>query len=408
MTTALEEPTTFVRPRWIGALSGAVLGMSLAVLTPIQVLLPLQIEAIDPAAKVVNLGWITTAAAIVSIVVCPIAGALSDRTTSRFGRRRPWVLGSGLVCAAGLVTLGLQGAIIGVALAWMLVQAGTNAMYAALTASVPDRVPVPQRGLVSAFVGLPAPLALILGSFLVSKVVTGRFAGYLLLALLLLALILPFVLDRSDTPVPTRPATPLSAQLRGMARALFATRDLMWAFGCRFAIQLANAIGTLYLLYYLRDVVRDPDPAGAVFVLILLYTAGILVTSVLAGRWSDRIGRRKPFVIASSVVVAVAMGVLALGETWTATLAAAAILGVGYGVYLAVDNALITQVLPSAGDRARDLGVVNLANTAPQAIAPAVAGGVLGLLGGYTWLYLLAGVCALVGAALIHPVRSVR
>ncbi|MFD9966418.1 MFS transporter [Amycolatopsis sp. NPDC059020] len=398
MTGVVTEPTAAVRPGWIAALSAATLGMSIAVLTPIQVLLPLQIEAIDPARKVANLGWITAVAAVLSMVVCPVAGALSDRTASRFGRRRPWVLGSGLVCAAGLVLLGLQHTILGVALTWCVVQAGTNAMYAALTASVPDLVPVRQRGVVSAFVGLPLPLSLILGSFLVSSVVTGRVAGYCLLAGLLLVLIVPFVLLPTDTPrIERGPAGPPKF-----------THDLGWAFGCRLGIQLANAVGTLYLLYYLRDVVHHEDPARAVFLLIVVYTAGILLTSVVAGRWSDRSGLRKPFVVVSSAVVAAAMVVLSLAHTFSAALFAAALMGVGYGVYLAVDNALITQVLPAAHAHARDLGVVNLANTAPQALAPAIAGVVIAELGGYSPLYLLAAACALAGAAAIAPVRSVR
>jgi MFS family permease len=390
--------TTPVGTRWIGALSLATFGMSIAVLTPIQVLLPLQIEAIAPESKVAALGWITAAAAIVSIVVCPIAGALSDRTTSRFGRRRPWVLGSGLVGSAALIALGTQHTILGVALLWITVQAATNVLYAALSAAVPDQVPVPQRGVVSAFVGLPLPLALIVGTFVVSTLVTDQFDAYLTLGLAQLVFILPFVLEPADQP-----------QQLDIRRPRFRpTPDLAWAFGCRFAIQLANAVGTLYLLYYLRDVVHRPDPATSVFLLILIYTAGVVPASVLAGRWSDRSGRRKPFVIVSSVVVAAAMLVLGLGNTWTSALIAAILMGVGYGVYLAVDNALITQVLPSDVDRARDLGIVNIANTAPQAIAPALAGIVITSLGGYTPLYLLAGACGLVGAALIQPVKSVR
>ncbi|MEC3976438.1 MFS transporter [Amycolatopsis sp. H20-H5] len=398
MTATLDEPTVPVTGRWIAALSAAVLGMSLAVLPTIQVLLPLQVEEIDPAGKVTSLAWITLLAAVVSMAVCPIAGALSDRTTSRFGRRRPWVLGSGVVCAVALVAQSGQHSLAGVAVTWMIVQAGTNSLYAALTASVPDLVPVPQRGTVSAFVGLPTPLALILGSFLLSSLVTGRFAGYCLLAGLLLALIVPFVLNAADSPRRTPPArTPLRF-----------THDLGWAFGSRLGIQLANALGTLYLLYYLRDIVHHPDPAKAVFLLIAVYTAGIVLTSVVAGRWSDRSGRRKPFVVASAAVVAAAMVVLSVAHTFSWALVAAGLMGVGYGVYLAVDNALITQVLPAAGSRARDLGVINLANTAPQALAAAIAGLVISELGGYSPLYLLAAACALGGAVAIGPVRAVR
>jgi MFS family permease len=402
-TQVSGEPMVPVRRRWIGALTSAVFGMSVAVLTPIQILLPAQIAAIDPAHKVGDLGWITTVAAIVSILICPVAGALCDRTTSRFGRRRPWVLGSAVVVAVGLLLTGGAHVIVAVALSWLLVQAATNAMYAALTASVPDRVPVVQRGVVSAFVGLAVPLALVVGSFLVSIVVTGRFTGYLLLAVLVLVLALPYVLDSSDTPITERPAPAPRPEPAQRRRA-----DLFWAYGCRLAIQLANAVGTLYLFYYLQDVIHAADPAKSLSLLIALYVGGILLTSVVAGWWSDRVRRRKPFVIVSSVVIAAAMTVFGLGGTWHSAMIAAVLMGIGYGVYIAVDNALITQVLPSPEHRARDLGIINSANTGPQALAPAIAALVITHLGGYTPLYLLAGVCALIGAVLIQPVTSLR
>jgi MFS family permease len=375
------------------------------VLTPIQVLLPLQIEQLSPASKESDLALVTAAAAIVSILAAPIAGALSDRTTSRFGRRRPWILAGAVVCALALAALPVQAGVLGVAVCWMIAQGAQNSMLAALNATVPDQVPVRQRGTVSAFVGLPAPLGLVLGVLLVTVVVTGRGAAYLTLAALLLILVLPFVLTTRDEPLRAAQRPPFS--FRDFWISPRRHPDFAWAAISRLAIQLANSIGTLYLLYFLRDAVRVPDPATGVFVLTLLYTGGILTTSVFAGRWSDRTGRRKVFVLVSSCVIAAAMLVLALWQTWPAVMIAAALLGLGYGVYVAIDNALITQVLPDATGRAKDLGVINIANTASQAFAPLVAGGVIALLHSYQVLYLLAGAIALAGAALIRPIRSV-
>ncbi|SFO88884.1 Na+/melibiose symporter [Amycolatopsis arida] len=407
---ALREPTVPVGMGWTLKLSAAVLGFSMAVITPIQILLPLQIADIAPERKEASLAVVTACAAVVAILAAPIAGALSDRTTSRLGRRRPWILGGAVVCGLALAALPAQATVLGVALLWMAAQGAQNAMFAGLTATVPDQVPVRQRGFVSAFVGLPLPLGVVLGVLLVTTVVPTRIGGYLLLAGLVVLLALPFVLTTRDPRLPPGARPPFA--LRRFVRSFWISPrqhpDFAWAAVARLAIQLANSIATLYLLYFLRDVLRLPDPARGVFVLTLVYTAGILATSVLAGRLSDRSGRRKVFVVVSSVVIAVSMLMLSVWHTWSAVVVAAGVLGLGYGVYVAIDNALITQVLPAAGDRAKDLGIVNLANTAPQAFAPAIAGGIIATLGSYTVLYLTAGAIALVGAALVLPIRSVR
>jgi MFS family permease len=128
---------------------------------------------------------------------------------------------------------------------------------------------------------------------------------------------------------------------------------------------------------------------------------------VASGSWSDRLGRRKVFVTWSGVVMAVGAVVLAAWPTWTAALVAAVILGVGFGVYLSVDFALLTEVLPSARDRAKDLGVINIANSLPQVIAPAIAAPVVKYVGGYPMLYGLAAAVTLLGAVLVRQVRAV-
>ncbi|GAB3494276.1 MFS transporter [Amycolatopsis cihanbeyliensis] len=408
-TSALDEPTTPVGMAWTLRLSAGVLGFSMATVTPIQILLPLQVERIDAASKETNLAIVTACAAVVSILAAPIAGALSDRTTSRFGRRRPWVLGGAVVCAFALVLLPVQVTVLGVALCWMAAQGAQNAMFAGLTASVPDQVPVRQRGFVSAFAGLPLPLGLVLGVLLVTVVVPTNTGGYLLLAGLVLGLALPFVLASWEPRLlpEQRPRFDPRRFVKGFWISPRRHPDFAWAAVARLAIQLANSIATLYLLYFLRDVLKLDDPAGGVLVLTVAYTLGILCTSVLAGRLSDRSGRRKVYVVTSSGIIAVSMLMLAVWHSWFAVVLAAAVLGLGYGVYVAVDNALITQVLPAATDRAKDLGIVNLANTAPQAFAPMIAGGIIALVGSYPVLYLTAGCVAIAGAFLILPIRSV-
>jgi MFS family permease len=413
-TRALTEPTARVRPRWVALLVLANLGVWMAFFTPIQVLLPNQIAGIAPTDKEAMLGVVTGVGALIAVFANPLAGALSDRTSfvvggRAFGRRHVWTLGSALLGALALLFLAEQRTIVGIAFGWALAQLCFNAMLASLTAAVPDRVPVGQRGAVSGWVGMPQVIGLVLGVVLVTMVATGVVAGYVAVAIAVALLPVPFVLSTPDDPLPPADRPPLrpGALLRGMWVNPRQHPDFAWAWLTRFLVQLGNALGTLYLLYFLTDAVHYPDPGNGLLVLILVYTAGLIATTVVAGRHSDRTGRRRIFVIWAGIVMAAAALLLAAYPTWQMAIVAAAVLGAGYGVYVAVDAALITQVLPEATDRAKDLGVINIANSAPQVLGPALSAPIVTYLGGYPVLYVVTAVVTLLGSVFVLKIRSV-
>jgi MFS family permease len=396
--------------RWVALLVVANLAVFMGFFTPIQQLLPSQIKAIDPAHKEAMLGWVTGLGALAAVVVNPIAGALSDRTRLRrrgrlAGRRHPWTLGGGLLGAAALAFLALQHTIAGVAIGWVAAQCCLNAMLASLTAAVPDRVPVAQRGAVSGWVGIPQVFGLVLGVALVTLVFTGVAAGYFAVAVVVAAFTLPFALGTPDDPL--RPEQRPAFAWRRFWISPRAHPDFAWTFAARFLVFLGNALGTLYLLYFLTDRVHYADPGTGLLILIAVYTVTLSATTVVSGRRSDRTGRRRGFVAVSGVVMAVAATLLALAPQWTVAMVAAAIMGGGFGIYLAVDNALMTQVLPAGQDRAKDLGVINVASSAPQVLAPALAAPIVRSLGGYPTLYLLTAAVTILGAILVYKVRSV-
>lgn len=403
---ALAEPVSEVRRSWIGLLFAANLGLWMAFFTPVQVLLPTQIADLGVAGKEAALGWVTGLGALVAIIVNPVAGALSDRSRPRigtraYGRRHVWTLGGAVVAAGSLVYLSGAPGIAAVALGWAGAQVGLNVMLATLSAAVPDRVPVRQRGRVSGWTGMPQGLGLVLGAVLVTAVVTGTRSGYLVMAAVLVVLAVPFAVRTPDDP--------LTGRAPGIAWRIELRRhpDFAWAWGTRFMVQLGNALGTLYLLYFLTDRVRLADPDTGLLIMILLYTLGMVATAVIGGRLSDASGRRKVYVVWSGVVIAVAALLLAIWPTWPVALVASVLLGAGYGVYLAVDTALITQVLPAATDRAKDLGVINIASAAPQVLGPAIAAPLVTSLGGYPTLYAVTAAVTLLGAVLVLRIRSV-
>jgi MFS family permease len=219
----------------------------------------------------------------------------------------------------------------------------------------------------------------------------------------------PFVVGGYDIPAPTthRPPFRLGEFLRGFWVSPRLHPDFGWAWLTRFLVQLGNALGLVYLYYFLDDAVHYDDPEAGVFTLTVIYSVCSVLTAVVGGKLSDRFARRKVFVSVSGIVMAVATGLLGIIPTWPVALAAAAILGLGFGVFVAVDYAVMTEVLPSYDDSGRDLGVINIAAALPQVVAPLVAAVLVSTAGGYPALYLVAAAAVLAGAVLVSRIRGV-
>jgi MFS family permease len=236
-----------------------------------------------------------------------------------------------------------------------------------------------------------------------------------LIAVLVVACALPFALTTPDTRLLRADRPPFD--WRTFARSFWVSPrrhpDFAWAWLTRFAVNLGNAMAILYLLYFLRDRIHYSQlfpghkAEDGLLVLILIYMAGVVITALTGGLISDRSGRRKLPVTVAGLVMAVPAVMLALWPSWPVAIAAAGIMGLGFGVYLSVDQALVTQVLPSAAARAKDLGIINIANSGPQVLAPAIAAPLVSQLGGYPTLYLSVAAVTVAGSAFVWKIRSV-
>jgi MFS family permease len=418
VSLALAEPSVPVRRRWITGLSLASLGMWMASLTPLQVSLPQQLQDITPHHKILALALVSATGAVAAVIATPIAGALSDRTTRVFGlgplcgRRHRWTLGMALLGAVCLVAISRQFSVLGVAICWFGFNIFQNAEFASLSAAIPDHVPVRQRATVAGWVGMPQALGLVVGTLVVVDVFnlntrSGLKLGYLALAVLLFVLVIPFMF----TPdYPLEPGHVERLTLRKLASSYWISPrrypDFGWAWMTRFLAALAIAMGTLYLLYFLRDAVHYRHPAQGLLILIVIYTVCVVVTAIAGGVISDRLGRRKAIVTFSGLLMAAAALLLTFVETWDASIVAAVAFGAGFGAYLAVDQALITQVLPAAAHRAKDLGIINIAIVAPGAVGAALASALVSL-GGYPTLFGGTAVVAILGSVLVWRIKSV-
>jgi len=411
--TTRTEPMTPVAGRWIALFAAAWLGVWMAQLTPIQLLLPAQIQTeLRTAYWVDNVLWFGVVSGIAgacAIVAYPLTGALSDRTASRFGRRRPWVAGGALLFALALLALGAQSTMAGIAICWALTLTGFCVLTAALTAMISDQVPVGQRGYVSGWMSAPQAIGIILGLALVTILGLGTLGGYELSAVALIVLVAPFLLVIPDPRHLARGLPPLTPR-RIVAELWISPKahpDFGWTLLSRVLVNLGNAFGTGLLLYFLEFGLGDRNAENDLIPLVFVYMVFVIAASLALGRVSDRLERRKLFVFAASVVQAIAALLLAFLPSLPMAYVGGALLGVGYGCFLAVDQALATQVLPDPETRGKDLGIMNIAWAIPQAFGPLLGGIVVFWLGGFTGLFILAGVAALGGAFAVARVRSV-
>jgi MFS family permease len=418
------EPKRRVPAGWIALFATAWFGIWMAQLTPIQLLLPEQVDAlVSPGLtvaalksgawvnSVVAFGVISGIAGFCALIAYPLTGALSDRTTSRMGRRRPWVLAGTIVFAGGLALLGLQSTLLGIGIFWSLTIIGFCMVSAALTATISDQVPVYQRGFVSGWISAPQAIGTILGLLLVVLLGLSVLLGYLVVAVALVVLVLPFLLTMPDEVLAKvlRPKFKLSTLLKGFWVNPVKHPDFGWTLVGRVLVNLGNALGTTLLLYFLQyGLKRGTLAQDDLLVLTAIYLVFFTIAALAFGRLSDRVKRRKPFVYAAAYLQGLAALLLAFVPALTIAEIAAGLLGLGYGCFMAVDQALATQVLPDSHSRGKDLGIMNIATAVPQAVAPLLGAFIVAALVGFQGLFLFAAVAAALGGLAIIPIKSVR
>lgn len=374
------------------------------------ILLPQQITVLfGEQDKVANLTIVATIGAFAAMVAQPIAGQISDRTRSRFGRRAPWILIGSLAGGLSLIGLAFANSLIGVIIAWTLVQVCYNIAQGPLTAVMPDRVPLKRRGTFAALSGIGLMVGALGGTIIGSLFFNSIAVGYVFFAVFSLVVLTLFVVlnpDYSSRALEREPFT-LAEFLKTFWVSPVKHPDFFWAFTGRLLLYTGYFAVTGYQLFLLTDYFHVAHPEQVIPILGLLSLFGILVSTAISGPLSDKFGRRKPFVFASAVVVSIAFLIPWMWPNITAWVVMTIISGFGFGMFQAVDTALMSEVLPSAKSFAKDLGVVNIAATLPQTLAPGVAGSIV-LAFGYAGLFPIGIVLGILGALAVWPIKATR
>jgi MFS family permease len=401
-----------VGARWMTLFTLAWLVIWTVQLTPVQLLLPLQLNTTgsDWIGGVVASGLVLGIGGLAGIAAGPLAGALSDRTHGRAGRRRPWAIGGVLLTALCLVGTGFTSGPWAVGAAWVGVSVGVAVASAAFTALIADQLPPSQRGAASAAVGSSQAVGIVLGVGLVVLLGLGVLAGYLLLAVLIAvvgtgaALLLP---DPPAAPSDFPAQAGTASRSRGRLASL-RDRDFAWMLGGRLVTNVGNALGTALFLFFLLHGLnqKEAEAQDNLLLLIVVYTVFVVIASVGTGLVSDRTGRRRRLTVISAVVQAASGAVIAISPTFTVTLVAAALMGLGYGGFSTVGLAFATDLLPDEQDHARDLGIVNVTAALGQLIGPLLGAALVALVGGFWLVFVAACVLSLVGAVMTWAARE--
>ncbi|MCZ2816339.1 MFS transporter [Modestobacter sp. VKM Ac-2984] len=413
-----RQPAGLARARLV-LLVLAGFGSSMALLAPMAYSLAVRVQQLAPGQPEV-LGFVLGGGSVVSLLAAPVLGTLSDRTRTRLGRRRPWLLAGTTVGLAGIVTMSVADGLAVLTAGWVMTSLGWSTANGALTNMQADHLLPRQRGKLAGYTGFTSQLAAVVGILLAGTVSIDGPLLFLLPGLTGAAFVLPFLVLRREEDSRELPL-PGSLTLGGLLRSFtFSPRahpDFAWNWLGRFSVFLGVSLTTTFSTYFYaaRLDVGLAEVAGFVAVTASVGIVGSFVGSLGAGWLSDRLGRRRPFVVGATVILASGATVLAFASSFATLLTGTALTSTGIAVFAAVNQAIVLDVLPERDTAAgRYMAIFTFSQRVPSSLAPflspvvitigATAGGA-----NYTLLYLLAAGLALIGGLVIGlRVRGVR
>ncbi|WP_025157736.1 MFS transporter [Leifsonia aquatica] len=407
-----------VRASFIWLLFAGVFGVYLAFVTPLAISLSIRVNSLDPG-HAEYLGYILGIGSLAALLVGPLGGQLSDRTRSRLGRRRPWLIGGMIGGTIALVILAVAPNLIVLALGWVLAQMTFSQVINNFVAIQADRLPLSQRGKVAGITGLATMVAPVFGSALAGSLASSPFALFLVPGAVAIVLVGLFVLrykegDSRGLTFDTR--LTFTSVISKYVFNPMENRDFGWNWLGRFLFFFGLTLATTFtaFFYAARLGLTVEKVGGIIAIAGIIGVLGTVLGAVGGGFLSDRLKRRKPFIITAAAVFLAGSVVQALAPDLTLLIVGSVLANFAIGVFSAVDQALMIDVLPEKDtDAGRYISITQFAVTIPQAVAPVAASlilaiGVSAAEKNYPLLYIVAGVFTLLGGVFILRIKSVR
>ena len=407
------EPTQRLKKGYLTLLIVAYCALYVAWIAPIGFSLAIRVGQLDPSGKNSLLALALGIPGIAVLVTGPLVGVLSDRTRLKFGPRRTWMLIGSVAGLLGSIVVGLAGAVPLLIAAWTVAYIGYTAVGGMVLTHLGDRLPEQQRGRVAGFSGAVTQLAPVVGIVIAGGFISTPSLMFIIPAIVAFVGIGVFLIVMKDRPAVTA-ASPLGipALLQGFYFNPRQHSNFAWVWLSRLLIFLALSFSSIYTVYLLAARLGLPSATIAG----LVATTGLggvllgIVGAIVGGYLSDKLQRRRTFLGVGAVLIAGGLVITATTVSVPQYFVGSFLTVLGIGIYGAVDQAIILDVLPQEeGQNGRFLGIINLANQLAQAAGPFLAGLIVAIgAGEYAWVYIVAAVLAIIGGGAIVPVRIAR
>lgn len=392
-------------------------GVAMAYVLPLAYTLTLRIDELAPGREEV-LGYITGTAQVVFLIASPLIGVWSDRTRSRFGRRRPFLIGGSILGLLALAGISVAPSLLLIGVGWVFAMLGWATASQAIITVQADRIPEEQRGKVSGLTGVTGQVGPIIGVGIASAL-SSHFLVFVIPGVLGIVLAVMFAVRGSEPD--SRPLAltgPVSVK-EILASYVFNPRrypDFGWNWLGRFVFFMGLYFNTTFSTFFYAQRLDLPvkEVAGAVAVVGAVGVVAAILGAVGGGFLSDKLGRRRLFTLIGALLFVCGAVVEAFAYSFPMLFVGSVLMQLAIAAFAAVDSAIAMAVLPNRAEAGRYMAVVSFSQKIPSALAPLIAPfiitfGTVGDVKNYTALYLTGAVFALVGGLLIFTrVRSVR
>jgi MFS family permease len=385
----------------------ALLGSVVFSMTPASVTLPLRIAQLDPLHKNDGYALATAIGTVVMLIATPLAGQMSDATSSRLGKRAPWIAAGSISTFLAAFLLAHATTVGAVVCAWALMALCISIGFSPLMAIIHEQFPPSQQGIASGMAGTTVLLGALLGSWLVQLFPRTPSSMFVIPAAVGSTLLMQFLLVLDDR---LRPSESAAFDLRGFWCSFWfdprSDRSFAWILVAITLTATGSFVLQSYVVYILQDSLRiaDQDVAHAAFEAILAANAAGALLSLAGGVLSDWLGRQKLLYAAGATCLALGLVVEVLSTTMVTFLVGCTLGGIGYGLVSGLNWALASQSITDQDASGRSMGLVVVALTLPSIVVPAMVPVLVdaGHDMGYRALYF---VCA-ASTALAIPVMS--
>ena len=322
------------------------------------------------------LGYLTFAGLILAMVIQPVVSAISDRSTFKWGRRRPYMLVGTILTILFLPGIGLWGSYATILITFCLLQLSLNSAQGPYQGFIPDLVPESKRGTASGIkilellggITLVRFIAYFMDHYSANGESSWLWAALGTLASILLVSMLATVLLVKERPGTGGSRVPLLLGLRESFRInIKGNRNFIWFLVSRMLMTVPITAIQTFALYYVMDVVALPNPASVTADLWIVVGISVIIVGIITGRFSDRVGR-KPLILVSGVIGALGMVFLYFSRTHMHLMLSGIVLGAATGAFVPASWALATDLLVK-GEEAKYMALANLAWCAGSALS---------------------------------------